>query len=84
MKRLKKRSKRAGSPIGAVLVQYDNIIGRGHNRQMQENSPVAHEVINCLQSAGFISDYSQTILYSTLTACYLCAGAIIQLGFRKL
>ena len=72
-----------GIPIGSVLVREDKIIGRGHNRRVQENDPVIHAEIDCLQNAGRIGIYSDTVLYSTLMPCYLCAGASVQFGIKK-
>lgn len=72
-----------GIPIGSVLVREDKIIGRGHNRRVQKNDPVIHAEIDCLQNAGRIGIYSDTVLYSTLMPCYLCAGASVQFGIKK-
>jgi cytosine deaminase len=67
-----------GIPIGAVLVKDGRIIGRGHNRRVQQQDPVLHAEIDCLRSAGRIGSYRDTILYSTLMPCHLCAGAAVQ------
>jgi cytosine/creatinine deaminase len=72
-----------GIPIGSVLVQNDKIIGRGHNRRVQNNDPLAHAEIECLRNAGRIGSYADTILFSTLMPCYLCSGAIVQFGIEK-
>lgn len=72
-----------GVPIGSVLVRDGKIIGRGHNRRVQEGDPMAHAEIDCLKRAGRIGNYAKTILYSTLMPCYLCAGAVVQFGIRK-
>lgn len=72
-----------GIPIGAILVLNNKIIGRGHNRRVQDDDPMAHAEIVCLRNAGRIKSYDQTILYSTLMPCYLCAGAIVQFGIKK-
>lgn len=73
-----------GIPIGSVLVKDGKIIGRGHNRRIQENDPVIHAEIDCLRNAGRIGIYKDTILYSTLMPCYLCAGASVQFGIKKI
>ena len=73
-----------GIPIGSILVLSDKIIGRGHNRRVQDNDPLAHAEIVCLRNAGRIKNYGQTVLYSTLMPCYLCAGAIVQFGIKKI
>ncbi|MCX6164807.1 MAG: nucleoside deaminase, partial [Ignavibacteriae bacterium] len=72
-----------GIPIGSVLVKDGKIIGRGHNKRVQELNPILHAEIDCLQNAGRIGSYKNTILYSTLMPCYLCAGAIVQFGIKK-
>jgi len=72
-----------GIPIGSVLVQNHWIIGRGHNRRVQDNDPVIHAEIDCLRNAGRIGTYRTTTLYSTLMPCYLCAGAIVQFGIPR-
>jgi cytosine deaminase len=72
-----------GIPIGSVLVKDGEIIGRGHNKRVQKNDPVIHAEIDCLMNAGRIGVYSETILYSTLMPCYLCAGASVQFGIKK-
>jgi len=72
-----------GTPIGSVLVKDGIIIGRGHNRRVQENDPVIHAEIDCLRNAGRIGVYKDTVLYSTLMPCYLCAGASVQFGIKK-
>ena len=72
-----------GIPIGSVLVKKGQIIGRGHNKRVQQNDPVMHAEIDCLRNAGRIGKYSETLLYSTLMPCYLCAGAIVQFSIKK-
>jgi creatinine deaminase len=73
-----------GIPIGSILVLNNKIIGRGHNRRVQDNDPLAHAEIVCLRNAGRLEGYDQTTLYSTLMPCYLCAGAIVQFGIKKI
>ncbi len=75
--------KENGIPIGAVLERGGLIIGKGHNKRVQENDPILHAEIDCLRNAGRIRDYKDTTLYSTLMPCYLCAGAIIQFGIKR-
>ena len=67
-----------GIPIGSVLIRNEKIIGRGHNRRVQEKNPMKHAEIDCLINAGRVGSYRDTILYSTLMPCYLCAGAVVQ------
>lgn len=79
----KKGLAEGGIPIGSVLVKGNKIIGRGHNKRVQEKSPVLHAEIDCLENAGRVGSYEGTILYSTLMPCYLCAGAVVQFGIKK-
>jgi cytosine deaminase len=72
-----------GLPIGSVLVRNGQIIGRGHNRRVQNGDPMAHAEIDCLTNAGRQSTYADTVLYSTLMPCYLCTGAAVQFGVPK-
>ncbi len=72
-----------GIPIGSVLVKDEQIIGRGHNQRIQANDPILHAEIDCLRNAGRIGTYRDTTIYSTLMPCYLCAGAIVQFGIKK-
>ena len=72
-----------GIPIGSVLVKDGEIIGRGHNRRVQYDDPIIHAEIDCLRNAGRIGSYRGTTLYSTLMPCYLCAGAVVQFGIKK-
>jgi creatinine deaminase len=75
--------KTGGIPIGSVLVKDGKIVGRGHNKRVQDNDPMTHAEIDCLRQAGRIGSYKGTILYSTLMPCYLCAGAVVQFGIKK-
>lgn len=67
-----------GIPIGAVLVKNGTIIGRGHNRRVQNDDPMIHAEIDCLRNTGRIGSYKDCTLYSTLMPCFLCAGAVVQ------
>ncbi|MEA5510058.1 nucleoside deaminase [Crocosphaera sp. UHCC 0190] len=75
--------KEGGIPIGSVLVKHQTIIGRGHNKRVQEGDPITHAEIDCLRNAGRIGNYQDTVLYSTLMPCYLCAGAVVQFNIKK-
>src|SRR3954467_6995580 len=67
-----------GIPIGAVLVHAGRIIGRGHNCRVQTGSPIDHGEMNCLRNAGRLSArvYRNCTIYSTLSPCPMCSGAI--------
>lgn len=75
--------KENGIPIGSVLVKDGKIVGQGHNKRVQDGDPVTHAEIDCLRNAGRIGSYKGTTLYSTLMPCYLCAGAVVQFGIKK-
>lgn len=71
--------KRGGIPIGSVLVKDGKILGRGHNRRVQKKSAILHAEMDCLENAGRLKakDYKQCTIYSTLSPCDMCAGAIL-------
>lgn len=79
----KKGLSEGGIPIGAVLVKDGKVIARGHNKRVQENDPMTHAEIDCLRNAGRIGNYKDTVLYSTLMPCYMCAGAVVQFKIKK-
>ena len=68
-----------GIPIGAVLVHDGRIIGQGHNCRVQTGSPIDHGEMNCLRNAGRLSAsvYQNCTMYSTLSPCPMCSGAIV-------
>jgi cytosine/creatinine deaminase len=68
-----------GIPIGSVLVIDGQIAGRGHNRRVQRGSAVLHAEMDCLENAGRLKarDYQRATLYSTLSPCDMCTGAIL-------
>jgi cytosine/creatinine deaminase len=73
-----------GFPIGSVLVHDGKIVGRGHDRSIQENNPLLHAVIDCLLNIGPVKKYSGSTLFSTHMPCYLCSGGIVQFGIENL
>jgi len=72
-----------GIPIGAALARDGELIAAGHNKRVQESDPVTHAEIDCLRRAGRLGSFRDTVLYSTLMPCYLCSGAVVQFGIRK-
>ena len=68
-----------GIPIGSVLVIDGKIVGRGHNHRVQLGSVVLHAEMDCLENAGRLKaeDYQRSILYSTLSPCDMCSGAVL-------
>lgn len=75
-----------GIPIGSVLVIDGKIVGRGHNRRVQKGSVILHAEMDCLQNAGRLkaSDYRRAVLYSTLSPCDMCSGAVLLYGIPKI
>ena len=72
-----------GVPIGSALARNGELLAVGHNKRVQESDPVTHAEIDCLRNAGRIGSFRDTVLYSTLMPCYLCSGAVVQFGIRK-
>jgi len=75
----KKGLSSGGIPIGSIMVVDDEIVGRGHNRRVQRGSSILHAEMDCLENAGrrSASDYKRAVLYSTLSPCDMCSGAIL-------
>lgn len=75
-----------GIPIGSVLVHRGRIIGRGHNRRVQNGSTVLHGEMDALENAGRLpaSVYQESVLYTTLSPCSMCSGAILLYGIPRL
>jgi cytosine deaminase len=71
-----------GIPIGSVLVHRGRIVGRGHNRRIQRGSPTLHGEMDALENAGRqpASIYRESIIYTTLSPCAMCSGAILLYG----
>src|SRR5574343_1457107 len=74
-----------GIPIGSVLVHNGKIIGRGHNRRVQQGSAILHGEMDALENAGRLlaSVYKDSVLYTTLSPCPMCTGAILLYGIPK-
>jgi len=74
-----------GIPIGSVLVHHDQIIGRGHNRRVQRGSVVLHGEMDALENAGRrpAAVYREATLYTTLSPCAMCSGAILLYGIPR-
>ncbi len=73
-----------GIPIGSVIVHRGAIIGRGHNRRVQSGSAILHGEMDALENAGRrpASVYRESVLYTTLSPCAMCSGAILLYGIR--
>ncbi|GAB4309599.1 MAG: nucleoside deaminase [Methanobacteriaceae archaeon] len=79
IKESKLGQKNGGIPIGSILVKDGKIIGRGHNRRFQEDSVILHAEMTCIENAGRLKadNYRECTLYSTLSPCTMCSGAIL-------
>lgn len=72
-----------GIPIGSALVKDGKLIATGRNKRVQERNPILHGEMDCLNNAGRIGSYRNTVIYSTLMPCYMCAGTIVQFKIPK-
>lgn len=74
-----------GIPIGSVLVHNGKVLGAGHNRRVQQGSAILHGEMDALEQAGRLpaSVYRESVLYTTLSPCSMCSGAILLYGIPK-
>ncbi|MGK2857446.1 MAG: nucleoside deaminase [Thermoanaerobaculia bacterium] len=74
-----------GIPIGSVLVHGERILGRGHNRRIQKGSAILHGEMDALENAGRLpaSVYRDCVIYTTLSPCSMCSGAILLYGIQR-
>ena len=81
----KKGLEEGGIPIGSVIVHKGKIIGRGHNRRVQNGSVILHGEMDAFENAGRQSAkiYQESIIYTTLSPCSMCSGAILLYGIPK-
>jgi len=77
--------KEGGIPIGSAIVHAGRVIGRGHNRRVQRGSSVLHGEMDALENAGRqpAAIYRQSVLYTTLSPCAMCSGAILLYGIPR-
>jgi cytosine/creatinine deaminase len=73
-----------GVPVGAVLAAGGELIAAGHNERVQRGDPIAHGEISCLRNAGRRASYQDTTLYTTLSPCPMCTGAIVLFQIPRL
>ncbi|MFD1467005.1 nucleoside deaminase [Hymenobacter caeli] len=72
-----------GIPIGSVLVRGGQLVSRGRNKRVQEDNAIKHGEMDALMNAGRQRTYRDTVLYTTLMPCYMCAGTIVQFKIPK-
>jgi len=82
----KKGLEEGGIPIGSVLVIDGKMVGRGHNRRVQQGSAILHAEMDCLENAGRLKarDYQRAVLYSTLSPCDMCSGTALLYKIPKI
>ena len=72
-----------GIPIGSALIKDGKLVAKGRNKRVQEQNPILHGEMDCLNNAGRIGSFKNTVIYSTLMPCYMCAGTIVQFKIPK-
>jgi cytosine/creatinine deaminase len=73
-----------GIPIGAALFRHDGtLLGRGHNRRVQDDDPATHAETDAFRNAGRQRDYRPTIMVTTLAPCWYCSGLVVQFGIGR-
>jgi len=70
-------------PIGSVLVRAGQIIGAGHNQRVQQGDAIAHGEMDAIRNAGRQRTYRDTVIYTSLSPCMMCAGTIVQFGIPR-
>ncbi len=86
LKEAEKALNEGGIPIGAVLVKGGTIVGRGHNRLLQNDSTILHAEMDCIESAGRLigADYKKCTLYTTLSPCEMCSGTVMLYNIPRI
>lgn len=75
-----KSLEKGGVPVGAALDKGGKLIAVEHNERVQQGDPIAHGEMSCIRQAGRQKTYKDTVLYTTLAPCMMCAGTIVQFG----
>ena len=71
-------------PVGSVMVRQGNVIAAGRNRTQELNDPTSHGETECIRKCGFIDDFGAVTLYTTLSPCMMCTGAMLFLGIPRI
>jgi cytosine deaminase len=79
----KKSFDEGGLPIGSVLVRNGEIIGAGHNQRIQLGDAILHGEMDAIRNAGRQKTYKDTVIYTSLSPCMMCAGTIVQFGIPR-
>lgn len=83
IRQAQKSLQEGGIPIGSALIKNGVLVASGHNKRVQENNPILHGEMDCLNNAGRVGSFRDTVIYSTLMPCYMCAGTIVQFKIPK-
>lgn len=83
IRQAQKSLREGGIPIGSALVKDGKLVAAGHNKRVQEDNPILHGEMDCLNNAGRVGSFRNTVIYSTLMPCYMCAGTIVQFKIPK-
>ena len=83
IRQARKSGSEGGIPIGSSLVKNGKLVASGHNKRVQEDNPILHGEMDCLNNAGRVGSFRDTVIYSTLMPCYMCAGTIVQFKIPK-
>jgi len=79
----KKGFEEGGVPVGAIMTQDDKVISSGYNKRVQQGDPIAHGEMDCIRNLGRRPNYNKITLYTTLSPCMMCSGAILQFGIKR-
>ena len=83
IRQARKSGSEGGIPIGSALVKNGKLVASGHNKRVQQDNPILHGEMDCLNNAGRVGSFRDTVIYSTLMPCYMCAGTIVQFKIPK-
>jgi creatinine deaminase len=78
-----KTLREGGVPVGSIMVRDGQVIAAGRNQAFQTNDPTSHGETDCIRNAGFIEGFDRVTLYTTLSPCMMCTGAMLFLGIPK-
>ena len=83
IRQARKSLSEGGIPIVSALVKNGQLVASGHNKRVQQDNPILHGEMDCLNNAGRVGSFRDTVIYSTLMPCYMCAGTIVQFKIPK-
>lgn len=72
-----------GVPVGSAMSEHGRLLGRGRNKREQDGDPIAHGEMDCLRNVGRRPGYADVTLFTTLSPCMMCTGAILQFGIQR-